>query len=528
DCIQLRIVELPQSSHFLCSCSSCGSACLLLKSLQLICLVLKRSKEILDSFAHDPLEPEIQRKSGNNLMLYGHAKGLVKNSVCQHSRGLLSDYAVIFHALVNRKKGQSLVCMVLKMKGYIDNLERLGHPVTLGPACGVWISFRLRKELMKGKKHNKPQPSKAARGQNQGNGKNKHAYAPKPKIPPPPKREDPAKDSICHECGETGHWKRNCPQYLAELLKKKKNAAFGAVVVPALVKRDTLTKPDKLEPMSIKCIFIGYPKETMGYSFYYLPKNKVLVARNAEFLENSLINQEASKSLEDLEIIQEEDMHPSIDTGLNHEEDNLEMDEPQSDIIRIRRSTRIRRPTDRMCLYIDAEEHELGDLGEPANYKAALLDPEFDKWLNAMNVEMQSMKDNEVWVLVELPPNGKTVGSKCLFKKKTMGWSFEYIAAFDASKEAVWVRKFISGLGVVPTIEKPINMYCDNTGAIAIANESGITKEKVYTDDNLADPFTKALAFPKHSELTRNIGTVPVVRFHVNLCLLVHLDNLGL
>ncbi|GJV99259.1 putative retrotransposon ty1-copia subclass protein [Tanacetum coccineum] len=44
---------------------------------------------------------------------------------------------------------------------------------------------------------------------------------------------------------------------------------------------------------------------------------------------------------------------------------------------------------------------------------------ESDKWLNAMNVEMQSMKDNEVWDLVELPPNGKTVGSKWLFKKKT-------------------------------------------------------------------------------------------------------------
>ncbi|GJR71470.1 retrotransposon protein, putative, ty1-copia subclass [Tanacetum coccineum] len=163
----------------------------------------------------------------------------------------------------------------------------------------------------------------------------------------------------------------------------------------ALVKRYTLTKPDKLEPMSIKCIFIGYPKETMGYSFYYPPENKVLVARNAEFLENSLINQEASGSLEDLEIIQEEDTHPSIDTSLNHEEDDLEIDEPQSDIIPIR------------------------DLGEPANYKATLLDPESDKWLNAMNVEMQSMKDNEVWDLVELPPNGKTVGSKWLFKKKT-------------------------------------------------------------------------------------------------------------
>ncbi|GKA22181.1 retrotransposon protein, putative, ty1-copia subclass [Tanacetum coccineum] len=53
-----------------------------------------------------------------------------------------------------------------------------------------------------------------------------------------------------------------------------------------------------------------------------------------------------------------------------------------------------------MCLYIDAEEHELGDLGEPANYKAALLDPESDKWLNAINVEMQSMKDNEVLGLI--------------------------------------------------------------------------------------------------------------------------------
>ncbi|GJX43425.1 retrotransposon protein, putative, ty1-copia subclass [Tanacetum coccineum] len=72
-----------------------------------------------------------------------------------------------------------------------------------------------------------------------------------------------------------------------------------------------------------------------------------------------------------------------------------------------------------MCLNIKADEYKLGDLLEPANYKAALSDPEFDKWLNAINVEMQSMKDNEVWDLVDLPPNGKTVGGKWLFKKKT-------------------------------------------------------------------------------------------------------------
>nr|GEV29236.1 hypothetical protein [Tanacetum cinerariifolium] len=53
-------------------------------------------------------------------------------------------------------------------------------------------------------------------------------------------------------------------------------------------------------------------------------------------------------------------------------------------------------------------------------------------------------------------------------------------------------------------IEDPINMYCDNTGAITIANESGITK-----DDNLVDLFSKALAFPKHSEHSKNIGMLP-------------------
>ncbi|GJZ51952.1 hypothetical protein Tco_0606467, partial [Tanacetum coccineum] len=39
--------------------------------------------------------------------------------------------------------------------------------------------------------------------------------------------------------------------------------------------------------------------------------------------------------------------------------------------------------------------------------------------LNAINVEMQSIKDNEVWELVDLPSDGKTVGHKWLFKMKT-------------------------------------------------------------------------------------------------------------
>nr|GEW54569.1 retrotransposon protein, putative, Ty1-copia subclass [Tanacetum cinerariifolium] len=907
------------------------------------------------------------------------------------------------------------------MRDFRSCRQEEGHSMSkLCPNAPALNVIRAGK-VQKGNKHKKSHSQTAARGQNHGKGKDKQANAPKPKIPPPPKRENPANDSICHECGEIGHWKMNCPQYLAELMKKKKNTAFGAggsgifvielntilnrswiydtgygthicnttqglrasrklklwalslyvgngqreaveaisvfylclpsgleivlnnchyapsitrgvisvsclyeddlvnrfvnntiqvsrnnVVYFSAIPRDGIFEIDlsnsltnesfiyavsnkrakldldsallwhcrlghinkkrieKLQHDGLldssnlrafeKCVscmsekmarkpythqvkrakdllgrihtdvcspfkimsrqgasyFVTFTDDFSRYGYVYLLKHKHEVFKTFKVFQKEVENQLDQKtngSLEDLEIIQEEDTHPSLDTSLNHEEDDLEIDEPQSDIVPIRRSTRTRHAPDRMCLYIDVEEHELGDLGEPTNYKVALLDPESEKWLNAMNVEMQSMKDNEVWVLVELPPNGKTVGSKWLFKKKTdmdgnqmdvktailnghlkqevymeqpegfvnskypnrvrklkrsiyglkqasrqwnkrfddeikkfgfiqnrdepcvylkasgsnitflilyvddilimensipmlqsvktylrkcfgmkdlceaayilgikiygdrskrliglcqsayiekilkrycmenskresiplqeklklsksqgastpaemkrmqnvpyasvvgsimyavrctrpvvafahnvtsrfqqnpgdihwttvknilkylrnikdmflTGYVFvlnggavdwksakqimfaissveaEYIAAFDASKEAVWVRNFIFGLGVVPTIEKPISIYCDNTGAIAIANESGITKgarhfrakvhnlreviefgdiklEKVYTDDNLADPFTKALAFPKHSEHTRNIGMLP-------------------
>ncbi|GJS11469.1 retrotransposon protein, putative, ty1-copia subclass [Tanacetum coccineum] len=283
---------------------------------------------------------------------------------------------------------------------------------------------------------------------------------------------------------------------------------------------ETLVKrymPDKLDPRFIKYVFVGYPKETMGYYFYYPLKNKSFVAQNAELFKNSLMVQESSGShglLESsgidrgLELIQEEDTQPSKITSEVHNE------------------------------VAAIKEYELGDLNEPPNCKAALSDPEFDKWLEAMNMEMQSMKDNQVWVLVDIPPNGRTVGSKWLFKKR-LTWmdmvlvygakpeaelkvscyadaSFqtdkddtksqtryvfvlnggpvdwknakqsttamssteaEYIVVAEASMEAVWMRKFIDGLGnVVPSNKRPMEMLCDNEPAIVIANDPGILK----------------------------------------------------
>ncbi|KAG8481078.1 hypothetical protein CXB51_025801 [Gossypium anomalum] len=47
----------------------------------------------------------------------------------------------------------------------------------------------------------------------------------------------------------------------------------------------------------------------------------------------------------------------------------------------------------------------------------------------------------------------------------------EYIAASEVAKEAVWIKKFITELGVVPSISDAIELRCDNNGAITQAKE---------------------------------------------------------
>ncbi|GJY27710.1 hypothetical protein Tco_0403477 [Tanacetum coccineum] len=108
----------------------------------------------------------------------------------------------------------------------------------------------------------------------------------------------------------------------------------------------------------------------------------------------------------------------------------------------------------------------------------------------------------------------------------------EYIVASEATMEAVWIRKIIDGLGVVPTNKERMEMYCENYGAIIIANKPGVHRGakhyrrkvhyirevieegnfnllKVHTDDNIADPLTKALPCTKHVNHVRSIGMHP-------------------
>ncbi|GJV81423.1 retrotransposon protein, putative, ty1-copia subclass [Tanacetum coccineum] len=138
-----------------------------------------------------------------------------------------------------------------------------------------------------------------------------------------------------------------------------------------------------------------------------------------KFFEKRLISQEITGRVVDHEEIQEEeDTTPSeITSNIPQEVEGFEP--PQEEVIPIRWSERTRRAPNRLCLNVEVDEHSLGDLNEPTSYKAAMLDSESNKWIDAMNAEIQSIMDNMVWVLVDLPPGCKTIGTKWLFKKKT-------------------------------------------------------------------------------------------------------------
>jgi hypothetical protein len=105
----------------------------------------------------------------------------------------------------------------------------------------------------------------------------------------------------------------------------------------------------------------------------------------------------------------------------------------------------------------------------------------------------------------------------------------EYIGAYEAAKEAVWIRNFISELGVVPSASSFMDLYCDNSGAIAKAKEPRAHKRakhvlrryhlihkiigqgdvkvcKVHTDHNIANPLMKPLPQPKHEVHMRSMG----------------------
>ena len=105
----------------------------------------------------------------------------------------------------------------------------------------------------------------------------------------------------------------------------------------------------------------------------------------------------------------------------------------------------------------------------------------------------------------------------------------EYVAASEVAKKAIWLWKFIDELGVAPSIDGPILLYCDNTGAIAQAKElrfhqhtkhilhryylirkimdwGDVNLQKIDGRENLINPFTKALRIKKFDDHKSKMG----------------------
>ena len=101
--------------------------------------------------------------------------------------------------------------------------------------------------------------------------------------------------------------------------------------------------------------------------------------------------------------------------------------------------------------------------------------------------------------------------------------------AFDTAKEAIWLRKFIIELGVAPSIDGLVLLYCDSTRAIAQAKESkahqqkkhilcryhlvreimdrdDVDLQKIDGMDNLTDPLTKSLMVKEFEDYKMKMG----------------------
>ena len=161
---------------------------------------------------------------------------------------------------------------------------------------------------------------------------------------------------------------------------------------------------DKLEPKSEKCVFIWYPKEKIGYTFYHRSEGKIFVAKNGTFLEKEFLSKEVSgrkveldevivPSLE-LESSTSEKSVPVMPTPTREEANDDDYETLAQFATEPRRSTRTRTAPE--WYGNPVLEVMLLDNGEPMNYEEAMMSPNSDKWLEAMKSEIRSMYENKV------------------------------------------------------------------------------------------------------------------------------------
>ena len=101
----------------------------------------------------------------------------------------------------------------------------------------------------------------------------------------------------------------------------------------------------------------------------------------------------------------------SIEDERIEEEHSIARDRPRREIRPPLRYTNL-------VAYALSVAQETGGDGEPSTYTEAVSSADADKWMVAMNEEMESLHKNGTWVLVKPPKGKKIVECKWVFKKK--------------------------------------------------------------------------------------------------------------
>lgn len=191
---------------------------------------------------------------------------------------------------------------------------------------------------------------------------------------------------------------------------------------------------------------LGYQKGVKGYRLWCTEDGmrKVIISRDVIFKENEMpfLKKESEKSQFEVEPHNETETHG--DSAENSENtNNSETNEdvvPERVIARDKPKRKIKLPakfSDYSMLYYALAIAEEMEYHEPSSYKEAVRSPEKDKWLKAMQEEIDSLYKNQTWVLVLRPKNQKTIGCKWIYKKK--------IEAFNNNKVRFKARLVAKG-----------------------------------------------------------------------------------
>jgi hypothetical protein len=144
-------------------------------------------------------------------------------------------------------------------------------------------------------------------------------------------------------------------------------------------------------------------------------EGKVFVTCNGVFLKKEFLSKGVSWSKVQFKEIRETPKNVLAPTELIQEVQDvvqLDVEAPAP-----RRSTMAHHATEKLTL-LTTEQRDifLLDNDKPMTYTESMMGSNFEKWLGAMQSELESMHDNQVWNIVD-PINDMTpIGCKWIFK----------------------------------------------------------------------------------------------------------------